>query len=336
MRWGPYRDAGEASGRLTAYANAVYARPVGVLWVCGGQSTWLRRPAYDGAGNGLAMLVRCEIAPPPPIRPTALESVQNVLAKAQAYAHAAVPVWLQMEGVSPGQQQWLGKHVIAPVDAYLSRHPAVKDGLVVVGDVAGVIAGVAAGFAIATAGGAVAVIAAGVATVAAGFACAVLLWQDAQHLWFTTTGNEGGRIALEHNSRYQWIEAIAPLVTLPDLAIGGVGTFRDAVTAGRFSGRAGSVLASRQTRALGAKREFCETIAGGEAGWHEISMARAAADKRARDLQVMQAMARRANHRLLLRRNNVLSTLGGTWGARQYYQEPPDRAKPLSRTEMGR
>lgn len=341
MRWGPYHDAGEATQRLTAYADAVYRRPVGVLWVCGGQSTWLRRPAYDGAGNGLAMLVRCEIAPPPPIRPMTLESVQNVLAKAEPGVRAIAPYALQAAGMSPEAQRWAGKHIVAPVDAYLSRHPAVKDGIVVVADVAGVIAGVAAVIAIGTVGGTVAVVAAGVATIVAGAACAFLLYEDVQHFWYTSYGNEAGRIRLENTAHYQWIQAIAPWLTLPDLAAGGRGAMRELGEAGHLSARVAPRLAAARARSAAAGRNLRETIAGGEGAWRDIAIAEAEVHRRARNLQRMQALAQRANRDLLVKHNGLASTVGGGWAARQYVHEPPvlvehayDKAKEKTREAM--
>lgn len=76
MSWGPYAGQGEARQRLTAFADAVFHRPVGVLWTADNQTMWLRPPAFDGASDGLALMVRCDPAPPSP--PLALPSMQKV------------------------------------------------------------------------------------------------------------------------------------------------------------------------------------------------------------------------------------------------------------------
>ena len=73
---GPYSGQGEARQRLTAFADAVFRRPVGVLWTADNQTVWLRPPAFDGANDGLALMVRCDPTPSPP--PLALPSMQKV------------------------------------------------------------------------------------------------------------------------------------------------------------------------------------------------------------------------------------------------------------------
>ena len=152
---------------------------------------------------------------------------------------------------SPEELDFLNKHVVKPADAFLDRHPLLKDGVIVAADVAGVIAGAVAVYTLVVAGGTVAVVVGLIATIVAGVACLFLLYEDGKHIWFTALHDQVGLTQLEAQPDYQWIQAIAPWFTLPDLAIGGRAVVREALEAGR---KTGEVMSRGQ--ALGDRHSF--------------------------------------------------------------------------------
>lgn len=322
--WGPYNDGGEARSCLDAYAQAIYGHPVGLIWTSNNQSAWLRPPVFDGGGNGLSLMVRCTQAPPPPpIQLPTLKRIEGALVDAGHFVQKYGPTATELAlGLPLGTLRFFNEHVVAPVDQFLNAHPLVKEGIIVVADVVGVVAGVAAAITLATVGGTVAVVVGLAATVVAGGACLFLLVEDARHAWYVARGNEAARVALENTAHYQWIQAIAPWFTLPDLALGGRAVVREAVEATKVAGTAAPRIARYTREAEQARRELRVTIAEDNTV-QAIHAAALKAQRRAAELQRMQAAANKSMRNMLVKQNAVAATAGTIWAARQYAHEPP-------------
>ena len=216
---------------------------------------------------------------------------------------------------------------MSPVDRYLDRHPAIKDGVVVAADIVGVVAGAVAGFTLVTVGGSTMVVVGLVATVVAGGACLALLAADVAHTWYVAWNNEVGKAALEGQPWYQWIQALGPLFTLPDLAIGGRSVMREAAEASAKSAEGGARSAALGRTAGAHGREFRETLADADQGWAVLGPISEAARRSATDARRMATLAKRENHNLLIKRNAVVATAGGIWATRQYVHEPPKKTE---------
>lgn len=306
-----------------------------------GHNVWLRPPVYDSAGDGLSLLVRVDhVAHPPAITMPSMHKIEDVLSGIGQAAMKYGPGVLQAAtGITPQMLSLANEYVVKPVDHWLGLHPAVKDGIIVAADVAGVVAGGVALFTLVTVGGATAAVVVGLtATVVAGFACLALMYEDGRHLWYVATGNEAGRIHLEKSGHYQWIEAIAPWLTLPDLVMGGRVVVRELAEASKTAGRIGTRASATAARATQATREFRETIADTNQSIDALNAAHRQANRAANDYRRMAALAQRANQNLLLKRNAVVATAGGAWAARQYINEMPvltekfvDKAKERAR-----
>ena len=138
------------------------------------------------------------------------------------------------------------------------------------------------------------------------------------------------------SSHYRWTQAVAPWLTLPDLAMGGRTAVRKTAEASSFAARAGARAAQSSTRAQSAARDLRLTIAEGTDG-RTIHAAALEAQKRAERFRLMQKLVRRANSQVLFKRNAVVAAAGGVWAARQYVDEPPKLVEEeLDRLKGGR
>lgn len=332
MDWGPYRDGGEARQRLAAFADTVSNRRLGLLWSAAGDGVWLRPPVYDGEGFGLSLLVRYDVIPR--IAPSSLEQAIDRLdhflgGALTRMGEAQIQTSQAQLAAGRAEADFLKRHVITPINDFIGRHEAAKDGIAVALDVSAVIAG----------GVAVAALAAGASTfmvgvglalgVLGGIAGLALLWQDAKHLWFVMRGDEAGKAALEEDPRYRWIEAVGPLLALPDLAMSGRAALRELASASTQVGRATRLTADAERLAGREAQEFRQMMADPEQSAAFLVASRERAAFRAAQYKRLQAIAGRINHDLLLKRNAVLAYGGTTYGAGMYVLQPPELAKRL-------
>lgn len=195
--------------------------------------------------------------------------------------------------------------------------------MIVAADVAGVIAGAVAVYTLVAVGGTVAVVVGLIATIVAGVACPFLLYEDGKHIWFTALHDKVGLARLEAQPDYQWIQAVAPWFTLPDLAIGGRTVVREALQAGRKTGEVLSRAKLFETAAHSSSREAHQILSDAEQDWRTIKTAQAEAGRRANDYHRMSALAHRESLNLMAKRNAVVATAGGIYAARQYIHESP-------------
>ncbi|WP_420138154.1 hypothetical protein [Sphingomonas sp.] len=237
--------------------------------------------------------------------------------------------------IGQAQAEFLKRNVITPINAFISRHEAAKDGIAAALDVSAVIAG----------GVALAALAAGASTVLVGVGLALgvlgglaglaLLWQDAKHLWFVLNGNEAGKLALEHDPKYMWIEAVGPLLALPDLAMSGRAALRELASASTQAGRAAQLTGSAERLAGNEAREFRQMIADPEQSAAFVMAARQQSELRALQYKRLQAITQRINRDLMLKRNAVLAYSGAAYGAVMYGLQPPELAQRLLQGDPG-
>lgn len=332
MNCGPYRDLGEARQRLSAFADSVSNRRLGILWSAGNDAQWLRSPVYDGEGFGLSLIVRYDVVPV--IAPSSLERAIDRLdhflgGSLTRMGEAQIQTSQAQLAAGRAEVAFLKRNVITPVNDFIGRHEAAKDWIAVALDISAVIAG----------GAAVAALAAGAATFAVGVGLALgvlggiaglaLLWQDAKHLWFVLNGDEAGKAQLERDPKYLWIEAVGPLLALPDLAMSGRAALRELASASTQVGRATRLTANAERLAGSEAREFRQMIADPEQSAAFITAARQRAEFRAAQYKRLQNISQQINRDLVLKRNAVLSYSGAAYGGGMYALQPPELARRL-------
>jgi hypothetical protein len=194
-------------------------------------------------------------------------------------------------------------------------------------DVAGVIAGTAAAVALVTVGGSLLVTVGLAAGVVAGLASMCLLVEDGRHCWFTLRGDEAGKLNLETKPDFRWIEAVGPLLAIPDLALSGRAALREATELAAESDRLATEAAGAGVKSQQASRELREIVA--DRDQYAATLARTAnqAASRAADYQRMVQKAKTANMKLLLAREAVTAYGGTIFGAALYAYDPPVLAR---------
>lgn len=332
MNWGPYRDGGEARQRLSLFADAISVQRLGVLWSTDNDAVWLRPPVYDSAGFGLSLLIRYDTIPAvsPSSLEHAIERLDHFLGGSLTRMGEAQLQSAQAQlAAGRAEAAFIKRNVVTPVNDFIGRHEAAKDGIAVALDVSAVIAGAAALTALA-AGAATFAVGVGLALgVLGGIAGLALLWQDAKHLWFVLNGDDAGKAELERDPRYLWIEAVGPLLALPDLAMSGRAALRELMASSTQSIRATRLTAGAARTAGMEGREWRQLLSDPDQSLPILTAARLRAERRAAQYKRLQAISREINRDLILKGNSALAYGGSAYGAGLYALQPPDLARQL-------
>ncbi|MGI4797124.1 MAG: hypothetical protein ACRYG8_24340 [Janthinobacterium lividum] len=330
MNWGPYRNQIEARSCLEAFSEDIFKQYVGLIWSAEDDAIWLRPPLFDSSGQALSILARCDSVEPVSrsTKPTAIDNIERVVGDYMAYLgrlDATRGDALIASGTV--ENKYINEHVLRPVNEFISKYEYVKDGITVVMDAAGVIAGGAAALTLATAGGGLLITVGLSAGVLAGLASLCLLVEDGRHGWFTMQGDEAGKLALELTSDFHWIEAVGPLLAIPDLAISGRAALREAGQLADKLGRVRAVTAAAAAKSQHATTEFRNLAADAEQSSGVLAKAADDAARRARNYREMTARAKEANLKLIMAREGVTAYGGTLWGSGLYAYDPPPLAK---------
>ena len=330
MNWGPYRNQPEARACVGAFADEIFKQHFGVIWSADDDAQWLRPPIYDHEGFGLTLLARFDgVQPPaPPKPPDFVARLDHFLGGAltQIGQQQLDQSKMQLEAAQ-AMNAFIYDNAIRPINDLISRYEYVKDGITVVMDVAGVIAGAAAGVALVTVGGSLLVTVGLAAGVIAGLASLCLLVEDGRHCWFTLRGDEAGKLGLEANSDFRWIEAIGPLLAIPDLALSGRAALREAAKLAQEGNKLARESAAAAERSQQASRELRELVADRDQSAPVLGRAAAEASARAADYAKMVKKAKDAARELMLAREAVLAYGGTLWGGANYAYDPPTLAR---------
>jgi hypothetical protein len=206
-QWGPYAGGAEARQRLLAFVNKSCGSRVGVVWACNGTIYPLRAPMRDGAGIGEVAIFEWSPAPPPPKR-APRGFWQSFMAFWDRYAQMqAESQRIQMEG-----NRALASSISRGVGRMFNSH---RD------DAAGValdILCIALSIALLPTGiGEI-----GLLGLAGG---AILLGADGVAYAKEIGGDEEGAEVWKHQT--EGLRIVATVMTLPDLAFGGVKAVRE-------------------------------------------------------------------------------------------------------------
>lgn len=205
--WGPYSGVAEARQRLAAFVNKSCGPTVGIVWAANGSVYALRPPLRDGQGIGEIVVFEWSPAPPPPPRaPHGLR--ESFMAFWSRYAEMqAESRRIEMEG-----NRALAKTIGAGIDRMIYSHHDDAAGLAI--DVLCIAL-------------AIALLPTGIGVLAGvGLAGgALLLGADGVAYAKEIGGNEEGAEVWKHQT--EGLRIVATVMTLPDLAFGGVKAIRE-------------------------------------------------------------------------------------------------------------
>lgn len=205
--WGPYSGVAEARQRLTSFVDKNCGSTVGIVWAANGSVYPLRPPLRDGQGIGEIAIFEWSPAPPPPPRaPHGLR--ENFIAFWNRYAEMqAESQRIQMEG-----NRALAKTIGAGINRMIHSHQDDAAGLAI--DVLCIAL-------------AIALLPTGIGVLAGvGLAGgAILLGADGVAYAKEIGGDEEGAEVWKHQT--EGLRIVATVMTLPDLAFGGVKAVRE-------------------------------------------------------------------------------------------------------------
>lgn len=332
MDWGPYSSQAEAQHCLWAFTNAVTDRRLGIIWSAGNDAISLRPPVLDNEGFGLSLLCRYDIvqAPKTSSFEDAIDRLDHFLGGMLTSMGQQQLQQSQMQmDASRAQLDFLKRNVVTPITEFIDRHETAKDVVAVALDVSAVIAGAAA-FAGLLVGGSTMLVTIGLGLgVLAGVGALALLIEDARHLWFVLKDDKAGKAALENKPDYQWVQAVAPLIALPDLAMSGRSAMRELMEASEQSARAARMTAAAGRAADDEMRNFRQMFNDPEQSAKILGDARARAAARAARYQKLQQIAKGINRDLMLKANAAAAYGGTVYGTNLYTLEPPELVKKL-------
>ncbi len=343
----PYRGAADALAHLGPYADTTIGRGCGISYTDGQQICVLRRPAR-GQRLWLNVWRRHVASPrPAPSRQGATGFWQNV---GHFFEHAielyGESEYRRSQADMAASQALVGavdRHIWQPTHQWLLKHKLWADTIAVTADVVGVVAGVVV---IIVAGPELAVGAAIVGGTAI-VGSAVLALIDGTVLGFELAGQEETVKTIESNEGVQWARIIGTVMTLPDMAVGGVQAVRDISRLPTEINDARAVSRSL-TEAAQAKRAEIAKVPHPAKNPHKIQQIRTRANKFTRAAADQAKNARKAARVLKAARLGATGSYGATpTGAALLATLPPDillseeqmrrdeRAKKLSLTPQG-
>ena len=238
--WGPYSGPADARQHLFAFVDKVCAPSVGIVWAAHGSVYALRPPQRDGDGIGEIAIFDWTPAPPPPPRPPAgfwgsLRAFMNRYFEMQAESAR-----IQAEG-----NMALGRAIGGAIDRMIHNHQDDAAGVAL--DVLCIALSIAL---LPTGLGAL-----GVMGLVGG---AILLGADGVAYAKEMSGDEEGAEVWKHQT--EALRIVATVMTLPDLAFGGLKAIRELQeirqlrTLDRATATAAEGLAARTARAARAEK----------------------------------------------------------------------------------
>ncbi|WP_322047397.1 hypothetical protein [Paraburkholderia sp. J67] len=220
---------------------------------------------------------------------------------------------------------------------FIENHKTAFDGVATAVDVLGVLSGIVAGLSLA--GGAVA-FAPAILGMIAGVAAAALLIEDGRMFYYEITGNELRKKELASTWHYQMVEAVAPWLAVPDLAVSGLSTVREAGQTARTVAGASNRIEATAAR-LADQRDAIDAYTQSHATkldqsniTTKIQRMRAKANKLDKNLLRAQSKLAAASRKLVVLRTIGLPAYAGTiYGMSAYSIDPPSLADGLQATQ---
>ena len=250
--WYPYRGAQDALVHLGPFADHAVGHGCGISFSDGRLISVVRRPSGSRGMwlNVLSRHIATSRPRPKPRPPTAWQKVEHWFEDVMtAYGESQMREAEAKMATSRAVTGYVDRNIWQPAHAWLLRHKLVNDAVGVAADVVGVVAGVVFICTIGPELGVVAVI----AGAAAGIGSLVLLGMDGYVLGGEITGHEADTKWIETSENMQWARIVATLMTVPDMAVGGVRALKE-VGALAGEAREANVAARTATTASEAER----------------------------------------------------------------------------------
>lgn len=224
--WYPYNGAQDALTHLAPLADHAVGRGSGISYSDGRSISVVRRPS-GSRGIWLNVLSRHVAAPrprPKPRPPTTMQRIDHWFEDIMiAYGESQMRQAEANMAMSRAITGYVNSNVWQPAHAWLLKHKLVNDAVGVAADVVGVVAGAVFICAIGPELGAAAII----VGAAAGLGSLVLLGMDGYVLGGELTGHEAETKWIETNEGMQWARIVATIMTVPDMAYGGVRALKE-------------------------------------------------------------------------------------------------------------
>ncbi|WP_118184418.1 hypothetical protein [Paraburkholderia phosphatilytica] len=319
--WEPYCHRPDAAHHLSNFASGVLGHDAGVIFFDGSASTRLKSARADRDGDTTDLVVSVCRAPLFPLAFQGEADPQTVTQMARQHVDGSGT------GSVLGSAKTLYNRARAPLADFIESHKTAVDGVAIVADTAGVISG---GLAVASiAAGGIAL--APVLGVVAGLAALALLAEDGQMFYYEVTGNEVRKKKLANSWAYKLIETVAPILAIPDMAVGGVRAVGELPTATREAGQLAEEAQTATTRladqrsAIDAYKEAHLSKLDQPNIMTKTQKMQAKANRLAGDVQRAQAKLQKATNSLrALRLIELPAYAASTYGLGVYATDPPD------------
>ncbi|MBN3854822.1 hypothetical protein G3N59_15670 [Paraburkholderia sp. Ac-20340] len=328
-RWEPYCHRPDAAAHLSNFAGSVLGHHAGVIFFDGSGATRLKSAIPDNDGDTTDLVVSIQRPPFFPVGfaggSTARSAQQNPRGGGNAIAQTASRVLADLGQARSSAAQ------------FVENHKTAFDGAATAVDVLGVLSGVVAMASLLA--GTVA-LAPAVLGIVAGAAALALLSEDGRMFYYEVTGNELRKRELASSWHYQMVEAVAPWLALPDLALSGLSTVREAGQTARTVAAASNRIETTTAR-LASQREAIDAYSQAHATklnqsniTTKIQRMRAKANKLDKNLLRAQSKLTVASRKLVVLRTIGLPAYAGTiYGMSVYGIDPPSLSDGLQASE---
>jgi hypothetical protein len=322
-RWEPYCHRPDAEFHLSKFASDVLGHDAGVIFFDGSGATRIKsaRPDKDGDTTDLIVSVS-----KPPLFPVAFKG-KGQSDSLEQIAHDRTQARFSSL-LADAKQTY--RRATAPLTAFIEDHKTVFDGVGTTVDAWGLMSGILAVGAIPAAG----VTFAATLSILAGMASLALLIEDGQMFYFELTGDEVSKRRLANSRAYQMIEAVAPLLALPDLALSGLRTVKETartalkVTALADRAEVATQRLASQREAIAAYRDAHANKLSQPNIRTKTQRMQAKANRLTSDMRRTQAKLDKMSRKLMqLRAIGLPAYAGSAYGLGVYAIDPPDFEK---------
>ncbi len=328
-RWEPYCHRPDAASHLSNFAGNVLGSNAGVIFYDGSGATRLKSALPDSDGDTTDLIVSVQR---PPLFPVGFASGSGSRGGQPTQRSSLNAVIQTGESLMAEAGQ-----VRTAAAKFIENHKTAFDGVATAVDVLGVLSGIVAGLSLA--GGAVA-FAPAILGMIAGVAAAALLIEDGRMFYYEITGNELRKKELASTWHYQMVEAVAPWLAVPDLAVSGLSTVREAGQTARTVAGASNRIEATAAR-LADQRDAIDAYTQSHATkldqsniTTKIQRMRAKANKLDKNLLRAQSKLAAASRKLVVLRTIGLPAYAGTiYGMSAYSIDPPSLADGLQATQ---
>ncbi|VWC59144.1 hypothetical protein [Burkholderia lata] len=321
--WEPYCHRADAEFHLSKFAARVLGSKAGVIFFDGQAAARLKPAVPDADGHALDLVVSTTRLPVAAADPLGNASPQTIQQLAQTWSHR----------VAAASGPTALDRGIATARNYMDHHKIAFGAAAVAGDMFGLLAGAVAVAAI-VAGGITLLPALGLL---AGFGSLLLLPEDGRMLAYQIQGDEVRASRLEHSLHYRIVEAVGPLMVMPDLLASGVRTLASLPRVAREAGAAAEE-AVQATKRLVDQRKALDSLTHAKADSPDQALMREQASQMQQQTshlatkvsEAQQKLDKARSELMLLRTIEAPAYVTSFFGTGVYGISPPDLTKEVA------